>query len=337
MNASQVVGQVPNGYKVYLGAWKNWSHGPILGATLTLQRRDADLIIAFTAFFIAFVATCTWRIICFAIHRSYSSPKPHDRVYHQHQAILRNSASAEDGFRLLVNLYWTSRSFWKQSPYVVLTATLAVICICGFAVIGGFSSRLSDATGSEVLIMSHNCGFQDASLATGFTQAFVPYIADKIQNDVTHVHQCYLHKSADQSSCGNFVADRLTATIDGEASCPFSDELCRSNNTNLRIDSGYIDSHNHLGLNAPPEERVTWRKVLSCAPIATEGYTSEIDTSVGTVTRYHYGSVGGANSTTDFIYSARALDSVYSQEEESSMVTQNHLVGYVSDIFQQKG
>jgi hypothetical protein len=206
---------------------------------------------------------------------------------------------------------------------------MAVVCIGGFAVLGGFSSRLSDAADSEVLITSHNCGYLDGSLATGFTPSFVPWIADKIQNDVTHVHQCYLHENAGQSSCGNFIADRLTASIDREAPCPFSDELCRSNNTNLRIDSGFIDSHEHLGLNAPPEERLAWRKVLSCAPIAVEDHTSEVDTPVGTVIRYHYGSVAGSNGTTDYIYSARALNTTYSRED-SPMVTKSHLVGYVS-------
>jgi hypothetical protein len=46
-------------YPVRLGTWVNWSRGQIMGATLTLRRQDADLLIAFTAFFVAFVANRT--------------------------------------------------------------------------------------------------------------------------------------------------------------------------------------------------------------------------------------------------------------------------------------
>jgi hypothetical protein len=40
-------------YVVYLGKWTNWSRGPVFGATLTLSREDANLLIAFVAFFVA--------------------------------------------------------------------------------------------------------------------------------------------------------------------------------------------------------------------------------------------------------------------------------------------
>jgi hypothetical protein len=40
-------------YPVYLGTWINWSRGPVFGATLTLTRNDANLLIAFVAFFVA--------------------------------------------------------------------------------------------------------------------------------------------------------------------------------------------------------------------------------------------------------------------------------------------
>ena len=68
-------------FPIYTGVWTNWSRGYILGATLTLRRRDADLLIAFTAFFVSFVASRVWRVICFILHRSYSTTNPQDVVY----------------------------------------------------------------------------------------------------------------------------------------------------------------------------------------------------------------------------------------------------------------
>jgi hypothetical protein len=47
-------------YKVYTGYWVNWSYGTVYGPTLTLTRTDANLLIAFFAFFVAFVGTRLW-------------------------------------------------------------------------------------------------------------------------------------------------------------------------------------------------------------------------------------------------------------------------------------
>jgi hypothetical protein len=42
-----------NQYPVYIGSWINWSRGQIFGATVTLKRNDATILIAFAAFFVA--------------------------------------------------------------------------------------------------------------------------------------------------------------------------------------------------------------------------------------------------------------------------------------------
>lgn len=73
-----------------------------MGATLTLKRQDADLLIALTAFFVAFVGARFWKIICFALHRCSSTGTPQDVIYHQRQAILRNSSAPENDIELLL-------------------------------------------------------------------------------------------------------------------------------------------------------------------------------------------------------------------------------------------
>lgn len=49
-------------YTVHLGTWTNWSRGPIMGATLTTTRQYGNLFIAFTAFFVSFVASRFWHM-----------------------------------------------------------------------------------------------------------------------------------------------------------------------------------------------------------------------------------------------------------------------------------
>lgn len=46
-------------YPVHIGIWTNWSRGEILGLTLTLKRREGNLLLAFTAIFVAFVRNIT--------------------------------------------------------------------------------------------------------------------------------------------------------------------------------------------------------------------------------------------------------------------------------------
>lgn len=72
-------------FDVYLGVWTNWSRGRILGATLTLERTYGLLLLSFTATFVGFVASRSWRIITLVLHRIYSTPEPRDALHHQRQ------------------------------------------------------------------------------------------------------------------------------------------------------------------------------------------------------------------------------------------------------------
>ncbi|KAM7183172.1 hypothetical protein V8F33_013748, partial [Rhypophila sp. PSN 637] len=96
---------------VYLGVWTNWSRGPVMGLTLTMTRSNADLLIAFVAFYIAFVGRRFWRIFCFACHSIVSSRTGQARegTYHQHQVILRNAETATSGVVALVQVLWAWR------------------------------------------------------------------------------------------------------------------------------------------------------------------------------------------------------------------------------------
>ncbi|KAI0451116.1 hypothetical protein F5B21DRAFT_516963 [Xylaria acuta] len=270
-------------YPVYLGVWTNWSRGNILGATLTLRRQEANLLIAFTAFFIAFISTRFWRILCFAFHRQYATTTMQKVVYHQRQAILRNSATPEGGIQQFLRLVWANRHRSERfAPlFMIMVATA---CVFTFAVAGGLSSQISTAVGTEVLIHSHNCGYidpkklQDPDGQASFPQqlfALVPNRAETIDNAANYAQQCYSNNTAGTLDCGRFVTKKLESLIDNTATCPFQDEMCRSNAANIRIDSGYINSHEHLGHNYPAENRILARNVFHCAPITTTGFTSE--------------------------------------------------------------
>ncbi|KAI0508646.1 hypothetical protein F5B22DRAFT_638534 [Xylaria bambusicola] len=324
-------------YPIRLGMWTNWSRGQIMGSTLTLQRRDADLLIAFIGFLIAFFATRAWRILCFVFHRYYSTPLPQDAIYHQHQAILRNSSSPEDGINLLLRLLWESRhSKGRLRP--LSTATVATCCLTVFTIAGGFSSRISTGIGNEVLISSNHCG---SSLLTSVFDdpekyfAGLPYRAGLINNAANYALQCYSSNISVGLNCDRYVKKHITGTVDLEAPCPFGDRICRNETLNIRLDSGYVDSHEDLGVNSPPDQRVLWRNVLQCGPLTTEGFTSEQNPAGQneTFTLYHYGNTTGVRGDPlDYVYRAASVESQYSYILTSTDIIDTYFTHHLNPI-----
>jgi hypothetical protein len=95
------------------------------------------------------------------LHRTYSTPAPRDTIYHQRQAILRNSSSPEDGLLLLLRLLW-SDYYANNHICPLLAAVAAIFCIAAFTTAGSFSSQISTAIGNKVLLKANNCGRMQA-------------------------------------------------------------------------------------------------------------------------------------------------------------------------------
>ncbi|KAI1734566.1 hypothetical protein F4680DRAFT_453841 [Xylaria scruposa] len=318
-------GNANDQYPIRLGMWTNWSRGQIMGSTLTLERRDADLLIAFIGFLIAFFATRAWRILCFGFHRYYSTSLPQDAVYHQMQAILRNSCSPEDGINLLFRLFWETRhSKGRLRP--LSTATVATCCLTAFTVAGGFSSRISTGIGDEVLVKSNNCGYPFLTSIFDDPEkhfAGLPYRAGLINNAANYALQCYLSNNSVGLDCNRYIRKHIAGTVDMEAPCPFDNHMCRNESLNIRLDSGYIDSHKDLGVNSPVDQRILWRNVLQCGPLTTEGFTSEQNSADQNenFTLYHYGTTMGVQGDPlDYVYKAASVESQYSYMTNTDII-----------------
>ncbi|KAK3385247.1 hypothetical protein B0H63DRAFT_543504 [Podospora didyma] len=265
-------------YLVYTGFWTNWSHGKTLGATLTLSRSDANLLIAFVAFFLTIVTTHLWAIICFAFHCFFSTRSPRDTVHHQRQAVLRNNSGPIGTAWALLQLGWAWRWSKKTKSRVApLLACSLLLAIC-FAAAAGFSSKISQ--GSEVLLSPGPCSvvnetasFLDLDI---LSTTLYPWAIKQKAMAGNHVQQCYSSSDGAGPECRNslFVQPKLPTSSNPNAGCPFDEELCATKDSNLILDTGLLDSHIHLGLNTPPESRYQMRKVLHCAPLVTEGYKS---------------------------------------------------------------
>lgn len=302
-------------YQVYLGTWTNWSRGPVLGQTLTCTRRNGDLIIAFTAFFIAFVGSRFWRIGSIILHRSYSTDQPSGTVHHQRQIILRNTDSADAGLVKFTQLLWAWR---RHLPMVSLIKVLpafimALFCVVAFTIAGGYSSQITTSAGTEVLVDGANCDLLvvNRTYDSNILEVDVKSLWNEALN---YAQQCYNTESEGIFDCQGFVTERIPIFIDDQAECPFPHEVCRTNSSNLLLDTGFINTHDHLGINAPPSERLIFRSTLQCAPLVTAGFTSSYEGQARNYTLYNYG-ISGPGGKYNYTYKARSLEAQYSFEQ----------------------
>ncbi|KUJ06627.1 uncharacterized protein LY89DRAFT_400559 [Mollisia scopiformis] len=276
-----------NNGTIYLGVWTDWSYGPVMGATLTTTRKFGDLLIAFTAFLIPYVASRFWRIFCLIFHRCYSTAHSRDALHHQRQIILRNSSSPESGLFSLFNLFLAWRRSSQQPPIktkrrlsrLLPSALFAICCISAFIVAGGLSSQISTSRGDVVLLKGDQCSipYYGTNLTVAGEGLYYSAMGKRLMDAQNYAQQCYSATSSSLLDCDKFVVKNLKSkTTQTNSTCPFPGPgaVCRNNETGLRIDSGYLDSNDDFGLNNPAHERLQWRYVLECAPLVTEGLTS---------------------------------------------------------------
>ncbi|KAH8885562.1 hypothetical protein GQ53DRAFT_845545 [Thozetella sp. PMI_491] len=289
-----------------------------------MTREDGNLLIAFTAFFVGLVSSRFWRIACLLLHRFYSTPHARDALHHQRQAVLRNSATPAGGAWVFGQLFWA----WRGAARFVLLRTLpgfltAVLCLTAFAAASGFSSRVSTGIGDEVLLDGNACALVDNTQLR--TQADMDLViartAQLVDSAENYAQQCYSSNSTGMFNCDHFVVPKLPVSVDGQAPCPFQNGICRTNSSNLLLDTGYIDSHEHLGINAPTGERILFRHIYHCAPLRTDGYSSEFNGLVLNYTRYRYGSAirGSSDNLTlqNYTFEIPSLNSQYQSQRDN--------------------
>lgn len=281
--------------QVFVGSWINWSRGRVLGATLTVSNANGNLLIAFIALFVAFTGTCTFRLFCFIFHQIASTSTAQDAIYNQRQAILRNSANGITATWELGRLLWAWRNSKQKAARRILPVAGFVLLIIGaFAASGVLSSHIAAMTGNEVLLReSDTCGqwgTKESITVNGYLDALANLTNQYLASAANYAQDCYQAAPSANERCGSYTQPRITRSITLNASCPFEERICRTKNENIMFDTGMIDSHAHLGINAPPSERTLLRRLYQCAPLVTEGYSQDSNETGTIYTRYYYGS-----------------------------------------------
>jgi len=284
---------------VHIGLWTNWSifcsyryqfslyinitvgRGRVLGATITVPGKDGALFIAALSLVIIWCGNQLWTLVCYSVYQLLLSGNPRNAFHRQFLVLLRNNSNHWDFLWRLLQLSWTWRANTRVSiQRALLLISLAFVHGTFFAAAGIFSSRVASAT-SEALMVSNLCGFLDLSnldytnVSTAKLQraSALHVIGSTSFDDArTMSRNCYDPYTVTRTfGCPAFVNNQKL-TID--APCPFSSGSCQS--STISVDSGYLDSNDDLGINAPPSDRIRIRKLLTCAVIPLEDkYSSE--------------------------------------------------------------
>ncbi|KAF2639640.1 hypothetical protein P280DRAFT_470267 [Massarina eburnea CBS 473.64] len=270
------------------GFWYNWEHGKVKGATLTIPFYTGAILVSFLSLFVQFAGACFYRVLCFIIHQSRSTTEARNGLFHQQQAILRNSATAPSALWNLVR----SAVAWKgkKSSLPLIFGTMFHIALFGAAAL--LASRIASMGAGQALILSQNCGFPkeipDVRHTTSSAlnpQDLLTFNSEVLMGRMTmmksmaYVRSCYNDYDKDSQgvsgACSKFVQPQLSgvnASAVINATCPFTGACATS--AAAQFDSGHLHSNIDLGINTPKEDGITMRRVTTCAPILSNKYAT---------------------------------------------------------------
>jgi hypothetical protein len=278
--------------------------GQVTGATLTLSSNNGSLLIAFLALFVAWSGSQLWTLICYILHQRRSTSDPQDALHHQQQVLLRLGLS---NIEFLWRLLKTTRAWKKHEPLRLVRRQWPLISFgvihCAVIFIASiFISQLADAKG-EVLLRSSECGFVDMKVLqraqenlTALPGVDAFYVTAKWFYGMAkeYSRKCYTQTALLGSpGCNEFIRPTIDSSVRFSEPCPFQDVMCET--PAITIDTGFIDSHQHLGVNTPPADRVQLRKTLSCAVIPADRDHSSEWTTNATIPMMPWDPIGSGN------------------------------------------
>lgn len=134
---------------------------------------------------------------------------------------------------------------------------------------GIFSSFVVNTTDIEVQVAGQNC-LDLNYLAYGTAADSIrdsTVFENKIYSPVSaYVNECY-EPGQIPSGCRSYIHPRVELSR-SFIECPFAADICLKNITNaLKFDSGFLDSNDDFGLNAPLQDRVQIRRVATGIPL----------------------------------------------------------------------
>jgi hypothetical protein len=236
-------------------------------------------LIAFLAIFVRWTGNHLWNILAFGAHQYRSTQSPLDGLYHQQQVLLRNTPGDAETIIDFMNLSYQ----WKSKVKSPLRRNIAILAIgllhwLAFSAAGIFSSKVA-ITGDHALVRSDHCGWMASIFGVDIptnqtlkdvTNALFITGRQSAREALAYKSACYeTDVSGTPSPCDVYVQRRLNSRINRTAPCPFEKSVCETPYA-VELDTGYIDSRQHLGINTQDSDRISMRRVTTCSIVSAE-------------------------------------------------------------------
>ncbi|KAJ4367113.1 hypothetical protein N0V83_007643 [Neocucurbitaria cava] len=201
-------------------------------------------------------------------------------------------------------------------PIIVAAFTISA----AFGVASIFSSNVTSETLNQVLLKGTRCGAYSEEKANSIYKQLtllLPSQSEKASKFLNYGMQCYTNETH-ADGCNLYIKPKLPLVSTRGLACPYGDNICTLENDNLVMDTGLLDSLEHLGINTAPEHRFQLRFLHTCAPLKTKGYTSDYnDSDYGAVKRYHYGDIANFHQVNNWTFEL-PVDNAYIPGDNTS-------------------
>lgn len=175
----------------------------------------------------------------------------------------------------------------NSSVPLLLLLALTVVFAISLTAISLLSAQAFKAPDDTALIASPYCGWPPesnnlSSLSTfeekEVTTLLLVPARSQYETARKYARSCYADADDGQvpggeKQCNGMVMPLITSTRTMKKKCFFPDSgICKTDAA--RIESSYVDSRDTLGINTPDEDRISFKKSLTCAPIDLERWAT---------------------------------------------------------------
>ena len=256
-----------DGHPVFLNrAWQNYSTNYFSGWTLTVTARNGALIVSALALLVQMAGESLWVIIAFLLHQRRVSNSPSTGLFRQLQVILRNPTSSFFTAVGIVKAGWVWRGhIRKPIRSTFALASVPLLIFISFTIAGIFVATVTIPAYeiNQILLQPTACGLQNwmPNQVSTFLNIKAKWSED-MRRSRAYASECY--NVPDKTiGCASLPIQQLPYTMVTNASCPFA-RGCRAT---VSFDTGLLDSHSHLGINAERKNRIGFQFTTTCAMI----------------------------------------------------------------------
>jgi hypothetical protein len=191
-----------------------------------------------------------------------------------------------------------------------------LLVVIGFTAAGIFVGDVTRPTykSNNVKIQPTNCGFVvfNNTEAQDVLQAVLLKYVNDTQAARAYARSCYIG-TATPAACSEYTKQSLPYSQTNVA-CPFGTDsngnsLCTVDQA-FRLDSGLLDTSDYLGINAPKQDRLLFRRASTCAPINSQEYAqgnNSTDSDGFVIWNYFLGPIDGVSNFT-YQYNTHTAD-----------------------------